>query len=616
MSYIKKYQNPAGHLPEPKDNTNVVVWLPPEGGTLQETFPNSRQVTDFDNHPVITQGYRVVGSKGNDHRVGQNSIFGERKYVAPWNQSIAQRLWNNFTDALHLTSPPTYQDGYGRILNAENPFWYGAKGQELKRMGKTALGTGTIIGLGYLPWSFAASPTATIGAFGLGLGTDFLAGKAMDGIEKNVLNRSGLRFSNNQKYAVRLASGLYGGTKGYKFGKWLSTPDTPIVYEPRIHQNDYINAPGNAMDPVMVDPKFTAVYNQQMLGNLVSHNPSTLTLAERYGVPKVVRNQVVKPNPNAGASTSVNTYLINRSYHPLDVKDDMFVLKSGEPISVRGVKKRPVTIHFTTDTQVKPHSGMDSWANAPTTYMIPYKSVVKYNGLPANIEPMDTWWTAGSTFQFPIKGVKVLTSDPALYRRYKLQGVDVEFSMDGYNRILKEEGMRDIVENWIRGVQNKTGTRPSVDTYRQMELETGLNAGVSPKLIAESELYREYDPTIVDYYHAPPTHANSWSFDTMIDPQYLGDTPLEQQRAMIKNVVNGIASELDYDYPSFTVRDLPALQKIVQTYKQFDFQMPTKYRDGSIRDYSDKKDLVEKINRILRGEIVVPYKQGGKLNNK
>lgn len=181
---IKKYQKPAGPLTEPKDNTNVVVWLPPEEETLQETFPNSRQVTDFDNHPVITQGYRVVGSKGNNHRVGQSSVFGERKYVAPWNQSIAQRLWNGFTDATHLTSPPTYQDGYGRTVNAENPFWDGAKGKELKRMGKTALGTGTIIGLGFLPQSFAAAPTVTAGAFGLGLGADFLAGKAMDGIEK------------------------------------------------------------------------------------------------------------------------------------------------------------------------------------------------------------------------------------------------------------------------------------------------------------------------------------------------------------------------------------------------------------------------------------------------
>jgi hypothetical protein len=63
----------------------------------------------------------------------------------------------------------------------------------------------------------------------------------------------------------------------------------------------------------------------------------------------------------------------------------------GEPINVRGLSERaPITFHFTTDTQVKPHSGGDSWANAKTTYLVPYKSVVKHNGMPANIEPMDT----------------------------------------------------------------------------------------------------------------------------------------------------------------------------------------------------------------------------------
>jgi len=46
----------------------------------------------------------------------------------------------------------------------------------------------------------------------------------------------------------------------------------------------------------------------------------------------------------------------------------------GKPIATRGdysEVKTPVTFHFTTDTQVKPHSGMDSWANAKTTYMVP-----------------------------------------------------------------------------------------------------------------------------------------------------------------------------------------------------------------------------------------------------
>ena len=63
----------------------------------------------------------------------------------------------------------------------------------------------------------------------------------------------------------------------------MSTPDAPIVYEPRVHQNDYINAPGNAMEPVMVDPRVASIYNQQINGKFASHNPSRLTKAELEG---------------------------------------------------------------------------------------------------------------------------------------------------------------------------------------------------------------------------------------------------------------------------------------------------------------------------------------------
>jgi hypothetical protein len=81
---IKKYQEPDGPISEPRDNTNVVLRLPPENLTLQEAFPGARKITPgFENHPVIKQGYRVFLSKNNDHRVGQESVFGERKYVAP-----------------------------------------------------------------------------------------------------------------------------------------------------------------------------------------------------------------------------------------------------------------------------------------------------------------------------------------------------------------------------------------------------------------------------------------------------------------------------------------------------------------------------------------------------
>lgn len=75
----------------------------------------------------------------------------------------------------------------------------------------------------------------------------------------------------------------------------MSTPDAPIVYEPRVHQNDYINAPGNAMEPVKIDPRVLNIYNQQINGKLASHNPSKLTKAELEGSPKHDRTNVYNP---------------------------------------------------------------------------------------------------------------------------------------------------------------------------------------------------------------------------------------------------------------------------------------------------------------------------------
>jgi len=43
---------------------------------------------------------------------------------------------------------------------------------------------------------------------------------------------------------------------------------------------------------------------------------SKLSEAERLGIPKSERNQIVKPNPNAGAESQIDTYAINRAYDP------------------------------------------------------------------------------------------------------------------------------------------------------------------------------------------------------------------------------------------------------------------------------------------------------------
>ena len=73
----------------------------------------------------------------------------------------------------------------------------------------------------------------------------------------------------------------------------MSTPDAPIVYEPRVHQNDYINAPGNAESIVLPNVKTPltkdAIYNAQVTGTLQSRSPSKLTREELLGLPKDTR---------------------------------------------------------------------------------------------------------------------------------------------------------------------------------------------------------------------------------------------------------------------------------------------------------------------------------------
>lgn len=46
------------------------------------------------NHPkpTLSQGYQAVGRKNNNHRVGQKSVFGKRKYDA--HPSLSSRFRN------------------------------------------------------------------------------------------------------------------------------------------------------------------------------------------------------------------------------------------------------------------------------------------------------------------------------------------------------------------------------------------------------------------------------------------------------------------------------------------------------------------------------------------
>ncbi len=186
-------------------------------------------------HPIISQGYKVVGRKDNDHRVNQKSVFGEREYHP--NRSLAERAWNSFTDAVHLTSPPTFKDGYGRTLNAEVPLMESAQGQELKRMGKTAKNAAIIASIPFGIRSLYYSPLATGASAGVGSALSWGTGKGMDAVDKHVLNRHGKTFSEDQKNTAMFLSGLGGGTAGYKWG----TNATKRGIEVAMHTTEYGN---------------------------------------------------------------------------------------------------------------------------------------------------------------------------------------------------------------------------------------------------------------------------------------------------------------------------------------------------------------------------------------
>ncbi len=164
------------------------------------------------NSETIDSGRKAVGSKPNDYRINQSSLFGQRRYNS--NPSIAQKLVNNLTDKLHLTSPPTFTDGYNRELNAEVPLSESAQGQELKRMGSTALKGMTIAGTAALPFSFYYAPLAT----SAGLGTGIVASKATDAGMNLIENATDTRFTPEQRTAATLLTSLPAGVKGYKWG--------------------------------------------------------------------------------------------------------------------------------------------------------------------------------------------------------------------------------------------------------------------------------------------------------------------------------------------------------------------------------------------------------------
>lgn len=322
-------------------------------------------------------------------------------------------------------------------------------------------------------------------------------------------------------------------------------------------------------------PTTSKVKSSPYLGML--ERPSTLSDAELKGVTKHDRNRVVRTNPLAGVDSNVDTYLINRSNTPIEFVDGTSVWFPG---GSRAGKER-ATVHFTTDRPVIGHAFGD-WSTSSETLLTPYAQVVKDNGLPLNIEPMDTYFSQLYPFIIRQDGTKIFTSNPHNYRRYKALGVDAYTDKEAQQlwqqihdlqieeNLLKDklgseifipgtkawdeaadlrrrmdqaaQRHNDIHVNWAK--QHNT---VDLDTYGQMEAETGLKSGVRTR---RREWYEHTDaPPVLQYSTTPPTHSVSWFMDWN-SPQQRYNTFLQYLK----------------EYPDIiTDQDVQMFQRLLQT---------------------------------------------------
>lgn len=164
----------------------------------------------------INQGTRLLGSKPNNYRVGQKSLFGQRKNRDT--NTLGRRMINWFTDKTHLTSPPTYTDGYGRELNAEVPIDESAQGQELERMKDTAK-TGMEIAMSAtLPFGMVLEPIATPLALGAGAGTYAVVKKGLNELNSNLEEKKGVSIHPKILDTVSTAASFATGAPAKRYG--------------------------------------------------------------------------------------------------------------------------------------------------------------------------------------------------------------------------------------------------------------------------------------------------------------------------------------------------------------------------------------------------------------
>lgn len=267
---------------------------------------------------------------------------------------------------------------------------------------------------------------------------------------------------------------------------------------------------------------------------------SAITDAERAGIPRGDRNNKVPFLEGAASNVPEDIVLINRAKNPYIFENGRIVWNNIPTHDIDGnLLGKRITHHFTLDAPVTAHSGGD-WDLAENTMIVPYRHAVEMNGHPINVEPMDTYFGGFGRFTLDQNKVKILTANPKLYRQYKLQGIDVEFSPEsaaliekankiktkleplydknftpGYKMSDEEISMMIDLERQLQEVEQQNyslvqkwteanSRRPTMDDIKLIEAESGLPTNAHPK---NPYGIRMTSNPHIDYYSTPPTHS-------------------------------------------------------------------------------------------------------------
>lgn len=198
----------------------------------------------------------------------------------------------------------------------------------------------------------------------------------------------------------------------------------------------------------------------------LSARPSILTDAEREGINKHDRTNVVPYLQGSTSNVPEDIMLINRGKYPYTFENGKIVWT---PIKTQIGRGKRLTAHFTLDRPVTSHSAGD-WDLASETMIVPYKHVVELNGQPLNISPMDTYFGGFGRFSLDQNKVKILTANPKNYRKYKLQGINSEYSEES-NKLITE-GER--IQNQIDNLLEKSNYNPNALSEQDFQLYYSL----------------------------------------------------------------------------------------------------------------------------------------------